>query len=79
MRIADWIVPAAVVAAMCGGAPRAGAWQTAALSVTVRDINLIEGRGELLRFQNDIARVVAAEPKIADAFVVSPREVMVTA
>jgi pilus assembly protein CpaC len=79
MRIADWIVPAAVVAAMCGGAPRAGAWQTAALSVTVRDINLIEGRGELLRFQNDIARVVAAEPKIADAIVVSPREVMVTA
>jgi pilus assembly protein CpaC len=79
MRIADWIVRAAVVAACCGGVPAAVAWQTATVTVTARDIALVEGRGELLRFQNDIVRVVAAEPKIADAIVVSPREVMVTA
>jgi pilus assembly protein CpaC len=44
-----------------------------------RDIVLVEGRGELLQFQNDISKVVIAEPKIADAVVVSPREVMVNA
>jgi pilus assembly protein CpaC len=43
------------------------------------EIALLEGRGELLRFDNDITRVVIAEPKIADAIVVSPREVMVNA
>ncbi len=37
------------------------------------------GRGELLQFKEDIARVVISEPKIADAIVVSPREVMVNA
>ncbi len=45
----------------------------------VRNIALVEGRGELLRFPGDLTRVVVAEPKIADAIVVSPREVMVTA
>ncbi len=58
------------------------AWCEAASAQTVapsRDISLIEGRGELLRFQNDIARVVISEPKVADAIVVSPREVMVNA
>jgi pilus assembly protein CpaC len=44
-----------------------------------REISLMEGRGELLEFQNDITRVVISEPKIADAVVVSPREVMVNA
>ena len=75
MRIADWIARAAVAAAMCGAA----VCQLSAQTAPPREIALIEGRGELLRFQNDIARVVAAEPKIADAIVVSPREVMVTA
>lgn len=65
MRQAVWI-------AWCGLA----AAQTVAPS---RDIALIEGRGELLRFQNDITRVVISEPKVADAVVVSPREVMVNA
>jgi pilus assembly protein CpaC len=64
MRLLFW--------AWCGLA----AAQTAAPS---RDISLMEGRGELLRFQNDIARVVISEPKVADAVVVSPREVMVNA
>src|ERR1043165_9234398 len=75
MRMAEWIAGAAVaaVAIGCCGFVRA---QTAAAS---RDIALIEGRGELLRFQNDITRVVISEPKVADAIVVSPREVMVNA
>ena len=44
-----------------------------------RTISLVEGRGELLPFQHDILRVVISEPRIADAVVVSPREVMVNA
>jgi len=46
------------------------AWCGLAAAQTVapsRDISLIEGRGELLRFQNDISRVVISEPKVADA------------
>src|SRR5580704_860162 len=45
----------------------------------VRALSLVVGKGELLRFERDIARVVVAEPKIADAIVVSPRDVMVNA
>ena len=37
------------------------------------------GRGQLLQFDRDIVRVVVAEPKISDAVIVSPRDVMVTA
>jgi pilus assembly protein CpaC len=44
-----------------------------------REMNLIVGRGELLQFDADIKTVAASEPKIADAVVVSPREVMVNA
>lgn len=50
-----------------------------AFSQGARDVNLLEGRGELITFQGEIAKVVIAEPKIADAVVVSPREVMVNA
>lgn len=42
-------------------------------------IKLTVGQGELVQFQQDISKVVVSEPKIADAIVVSPREVMVTA
>jgi pilus assembly protein CpaC len=72
MRMTGWINGAAVAAAWCGLALA----QTVAPS---HDIALIEGRGELLRFQNDITKVVISEPKVADAVVVSPREVMVNA
>jgi pilus assembly protein CpaC len=72
MRMTGWISGAAVAAAWCGLALA----QTVAPS---HDISLIEGRGDLLRFQNDITKVVIAEPKVADAVVVSPREVMVNA
>jgi pilus assembly protein CpaC len=42
-------------------------------------MNIVVGRGQLLQFDRDIVRVVVAEPKIADAVIVSPRDVMVTA
>jgi pilus assembly protein CpaC len=44
-----------------------------------KEIPLLQGRGELLRFDKDITKVAVAEPKIADAVVISPREVMVNA
>lgn len=51
----------------------------AAQTQPLRDVNLMQGRGELLQFSNDVSKVVISEPKIADALVVSPREVMVNA
>src|SRR4051794_39020407 len=42
-----------------------------------REVAIITGRGELLQFERDIERVAISEPKIADAIVVSPREIMV--
>ncbi len=75
MKIADRLLAAAVLAAWCWtGTPLARA-QTGG----VRDIALVEGRGELLQFQRDVQKVALAEPKIADAVVLSPREVMVNA
>jgi pilus assembly protein CpaC len=44
-----------------------------------RELQLLIGRGELLQFNNDILRVSVSEPKVADAVVVSPREVMINA
>jgi pilus assembly protein CpaC len=44
-----------------------------------REFTLLEGRGELVTFKNDVTKVVISEPKVADAVVVSPREVMVNA
>ena len=43
----------------------------------IRELSVLIGRGELLQFGADIQRVAVSEPKIADAVVVSPREVMV--
>lgn len=42
-------------------------------------ITLLTGRGELLQFPADVKGVAAAEPKIADVVVISPREVMINA
>ena len=44
-----------------------------------RTLTLVTGRGELLQFTSDVKQVAAAEPKIADVVVISPREVMVNA
>ncbi len=43
------------------------------------EMTLLAGKGELLTFERDVTRVVVAEPKVADAIVVSPHEVMVNA
>ena len=43
------------------------------------EVTLLEGRGELLTFPQDITKVAVSEPKIADAVVISPREIMVNA
>ncbi len=70
MRIADKLLCAGLLAAGCfaqGTRPQA------------RDITLLEGRGELLTFQADINKVAISEPKVADAVVISPRELMVNA
>ena len=45
----------------------------------VRALSLTVGKGGLLQFGHDISKVVIAEPKIADAILVSPRDVMVNA
>ncbi len=42
-----------------------------------RVISLVNGRGELLQFERDIERLAISEPKIADAVLVSPREIMI--
>ena len=42
-------------------------------------LTLLEGRGELLTFERNVTKVAISEPKIADAVVISPREVMVNA
>src|SRR4030088_1729486 len=48
-----------------------------ALTQSPKLISLINGRGELLTFDHDIERLAISEPKIADAVLVSPREIMV--
>jgi pilus assembly protein CpaC len=74
MRIAKlWC--AALLAAGCQA-------QTTAPSTTrpqTREITLVEGRGELITFRQDVTKVAISEPKVADAVVISPREVMVNA
>src|SRR5260370_17816537 len=42
-------------------------------------MTLMIGKGDLLRFSANITRVAVAEPKVADAIVVSPHEVMINA
>jgi pilus assembly protein CpaC len=51
----------------------------AAQTAPTREIALVSGKGELLTFPSDVQRVVVSEPKIADAVVVSPHEVMINA
>ncbi len=69
------VMAAAVAAAWCW------AWCSPALAQPSqpREVKLLEGRGELLRFERDLQKVAISEPKIADAVVISPREVMVNA
>ena len=46
---------------------------------TPREVDLIQGRGELLQFGGEVQKVAISEPKISDAVVISPHEVMVNA
>jgi Flp pilus assembly secretin CpaC len=66
------VLCAALVAAGCFA-------QTTATRPQTREITLLEGRGELITFQQDVSKVAISEPKIADAIVISPREVMINA
>lgn len=62
------------------GSPLGDGTQAATRPVAAeQEVALVVGRGRLLRFASDVQRVAIAEPKIADAVVVSPREVMVNA
>ena len=63
--MARWLI---FVLVCCAGAADVG-----------RQVSLVVGKGELIQFSNDLIKVVVAEPKIADAVVVSPKDVMVTA
>jgi pilus assembly protein CpaC len=75
MRIADRLLCAALLAVGCLG-------QTTPQTTTrpqSHDITLLEGRGELITFPSDVNKVAISEPKIADAVVISPREVMINA
>src|SRR5713101_7910157 len=75
MRIRDRLAVCRVIflAASCG-------WNAAAQTQPqTRDLTLLEGRGQLLQFPKDIQKVAISEPKVADAVVISPREVMVNA
>jgi pilus assembly protein CpaC len=69
MKVAHHLLWAAVLTA----------WSSPAQTGPARSVTLVEGRGELLQFQRDVQKVALAEPKIADAVVISPREVMVNA
>ena len=75
MRTADTFRCALGVAFGCWLGLAAGQPQV----TRARDIKLVEGRGELLQFQKDVTKVSVSEPKIADAVIVSPREIMVNA
>jgi len=70
MTIADRLALAAVCAALCFA-------QTT--KPQTHEITLLEGRGELLTFGRDVTKVAISEPKVADAVVISPREVMINA
>ncbi len=50
-----------------------------AQSTPGKELSLTAGKGELLQFQGEVQRVVVSEPRIADALVVSPHEVMINA
>lgn len=49
----------------------------AAQALAGREVTVTAGKGDLLTFPREISRVVVSEPRIADAIVVSPNEVMV--
>jgi pilus assembly protein CpaC len=79
MRIADQRIFAVVLAACSGVLGSLAVAQTTMPVNSAHEISLVEGRGRLLQFPRDITTLAVSEPKIADAIVVSPREVMINA
>ena len=79
MNIADRLLCAALLAAGCGTQITAQTTPQTATRPQAHNVTLLEGRGELLTFPNDVNKVAISEPKIADAVVISPREVMINA
>ncbi|MBM3746019.1 MAG: type II and III secretion system protein [Acidobacteria bacterium] len=67
-----------IVLLMCSAAALAQT-QPVQATAAARELVLVAGRGELIQFATEVVRVAIAEPKIADAVVVSPRELMVNA
>jgi pilus assembly protein CpaC len=54
-------------------------WSAVGQTGPARELPLTAGKGELLQFSREVNKVVVSEPKIADAVVVSPTEVVVNA
>jgi pilus assembly protein CpaC len=73
------IVTIRIAGLSCAALVAAGCWAQTATRPQSHDITLLEGRGELVTFRQDVTKVAISEPKIADAVVISPREVMVNA
>src|SRR5947207_15938213 len=79
MTRADFRIIVRLTAALAGITLAAAQTPSTPETRQPREIPLLNGRGELLRFERDLTKVAVAEPKIADAVVISPREVMVNA
>src|ERR1051325_2022414 len=79
MTRADLSMMARCVAALAAVSVLAAQTATVPERPSVREISLLAGRGELLRFDHDLTKVAVAEEKIAEVVLISPREVMVNA
>ena len=73
------IGPLRIAELACAALFAAGCFAQTTTRPQTRDITLLEGRGELISFPQDVTKVAISEPKIADAVVISPREVMINA
>ena len=79
MRIADRLLCAALVAAGCVAQITAQTTPQTATRPQRATSRCSKAAASCSASQNDITKVVISEPKIADAVVISPREVMVNA
>jgi pilus assembly protein CpaC len=71
--------PMRIAKLACAALLAAGCFAQTTTRPQSHDITLLEGRGELISFPQDVTKVAISEPKIADAVVISPREVMINA
>src|SRR5260370_6411828 len=63
----------------CAALLAAGCFAQTTPRPQTHDITLLEGGGELISFPQAVTKVAISEPKVADAVVISPREVMINA